>query len=266
MSVLALLAATLVAYAAFCAFVYATQRALIYFPTPESAAVPGAHALQVGSGGESIKVWVGGALAEEPGADALIYFGGNADEVSSHLEPFAGALPERALYLVNYRGYGGSSGTPSEAALSVDAEAVYDRVRARHPSGSIAVLGRSLGAGVAVHLAATRPVDQLVLVTPFDSLVAVARVHFRALPVDWLLRDRFDSIARVAAGEVRAATLIVIAVDDEVVPAARGEALAAAFPSAQVQVQRLVGARHNTVDVFPQFLDSIAEFLDAPQP
>jgi len=260
-AVAVLVVAVALAYAALCAFIYATQRSMIYFPTAV-AAPAGARPLEVRSQGETLRVWAAGGGLDETAAAALIYFGGNADDVAAHLPAFAAAWPRRALYLVNYRGYGGSTGTPSEAALAIDAAAVYDAVRRRHPGAPIAVIGRSLGSGVAVQLAAARPIDRLVLVTPFDSLVEVARTHFRWLPVRALLRDRFDSAARVRAGEVRAPTLIVIAGDDEVVTAARGEALAAAFPPGQVEVDRIEGATHNTVDLFPQYLERVAAFID----
>jgi uncharacterized protein len=256
-----LVVAVALAYAALCAFIYATQRSMIYFPTSESSPA-GARPLRVHSQGETLRVWAAGGGLDDAAAGALVYFGGNADDVAAHLPAFAAAWPRRALYLVNYRGYGGSTGRPSEEALALDAAAVYDVVRQRHPHASIAVVGRSLGSGVAVQLAAARPVDRLVLVTPFDSLVEVARSHFRWLPVRALLRDRFDSAALVAAGKVGARTLIVIAADDEVVPAARGEALAAAFPAGQVEVERIDGATHNTVDLFPQYLQRVARFVE----
>lgn len=256
-----LLVAVTLAYLALCAFIYASQRSMIYFPTP--AASPGlARALDVSSQGETLRVWAGGARVDDPGAAALVYFGGNADDVAAHLPAFAARFPRWAIYLVNYRGYGGSTGSPSEAALVADAAAVYDAVRQRHPDVPVAVIGRSLGSGVAVQLATARTVDRLVLVTPFDSLVEVARTHFRWLPVRILMRDRFDSAARVAAGGVRARTLIVIADDDEVVPAARGEALAAAFPPGQAELERIAGATHNTIDLFPRYLDRVAEFVE----
>jgi fermentation-respiration switch protein FrsA (DUF1100 family) len=258
-----LVVAVALAYTALCAFIYVTQRSMIYFPTPV-ASPDDARAIEVRSQGETLRVWAGGAGVDDPLAAALVYFGGNADDVAAHLPAFAAAWPRRALYLVNYRGYGGSTGAPSEAALVEDAAAVYDAVRRRHPRAPIAVIGRSLGSGVAVQLAAARRVDRLVLVTPFDSLVEVARTHFRWLPVRALLRDRFDSAARVAAGELDAPTLIVIAGDDEVVPVARGEALAAAFPPGQVEVERIAGATHNTIDLFPRYLQRVAQFVDSP--
>ena len=165
-----------VAYLALIAFVYATQRGQIYFPTPASEA-PGAQALWVESQGERIKVWA----VERPGPRALLYFGGNAEDVAGNIELFAEAFPDRSLFLVNYRGYGGSTGRPSEAGLVKDALAVFDHVKRRH--ADVSVMGRSLGSGVAVQLASQRPVSQLVLVTAFDSLVNVARAHIRWLPV-----------------------------------------------------------------------------------
>ena len=123
------------------------------------------------------------------------------------------------------------------------------------------MIGRSLGSGVATHLAGARNIERLVLVTPFDSLVNVAAEHYRWLPVGLLLQERFESVERVRAGAVRAPTLIVIATDDEVVPALRGEALAAAFPPGQAQVIRLTGARHNSVAMFPEYLRTLSLFI-----
>ncbi len=189
---LLLLSTALVAYLLLCAWLYATQRGQIYFPTPETDHA-GAEALWIESQGERIKVWA----VRRPGRKAFLYFGGNADDAAAHIDGFAAALPEHSLYLVNYRGYGGSSGRPSEAALFADALAVYDMVRKRH--SDTVVLGRSLGSGVGVYLAAERPVSKLVLVTPFDSLVNVASSHFRWLPVRWLMRERYDSASRAPA-------------------------------------------------------------------
>jgi pimeloyl-ACP methyl ester carboxylesterase len=247
-------------YVAICALLFFNQRSQIYFPT---AAVTRADlgTLVVESGGEQLKLWRVGTRTGDPVAPALLYFGGNAESVDGNATDFARAFPNHAVYLVNYRGYDGSTGEPSEAALYADAEAIHDVIRVRHPVSGISVIGRSLGSGVATHLAATREVHRLVLVTPFDSLVDVAREHFRWLPVGLLLRERFESMERVRAGRVRAPTLIVIATQDEVVPAARGEALASAFPPGQVQVVRLAGAQHNSVGGFPEYLQALSKFI-----
>ena len=123
-------------------------------------------------------------------------------------------------------------------------------------------MGRSLGSGVAVYVASRRPVDRLVLVTAFDSLVNVARAHLRFLPVGLLMRDRYESASR--AHEVKAPVLMVVAAEDEIVPRARSEALAAAFAPGQVQVRVLQGMTHNSVDLVPAYFQSVREFLMAP--
>jgi pimeloyl-ACP methyl ester carboxylesterase len=250
-----LLLAPVAAYGVLCAWLFFTQRAQIYFPTPVSAA-PGAQTLWLESQGERIRVW----LVARPGPRALLYFGGNAEDVAGNVELFARAFPDRSLYLVNYRGYGGSSGRPSEKGLVADALAAFDLAQQEHPA--VAVMGRSLGSGVAVQLASTRPVERLVLVAAYDSLVNVARGHFRWLPVRLLMRDRYDSASR--AHRVKAPLLVVTAGEDEIIPRERSNLLAAAFAPGQTQVVVVPGVGHNTLDLSPLYLEAVREFLAAP--
>ena len=251
-AVLPFIATVAIAYGLLCAWVFFTQRGQIYFPTPESQH-PSAEQLWIESQGERIKVWV----VARPGGRALLYFGGNAEDVAGNIESFAAAFADRSLYLVNYRGYGGSSGRPSEAGLVADALAVFDHVQRENPV--VAVMGRSLGSGVAVRLAAERPVERLVLVTPFDSLVKLARHYFRWLPVGLLMRDRYESARRVP--QVSAPVLVVIAGEDEIIPRDRSDALAAAFGPGQARVVVVPGVGHNTLDLLPQYLASVQAFL-----
>lgn len=241
-----------VVYLGLCIFVYATQRSQIYFPTAETHH-PGARAVRLRSHGESLKIWE----ISRAGSRALVYFGGNAEDVSWNIDALSAAFPDHSLYLVNYRGYGGSTGQPSEAGLFADALTVYDHVRAQR--SEISLVGRSLGSGVAVYVASQRPVHRLVLVTAYDSLVNVARSHFRFLPVGLLLRDRYESVRR--ARDIKAPTLMVIAGDDEIIPRARSEALSNAFPPEQVQVQVVRGAMHNSLDLSPEYLRAVQAFL-----
>ena len=238
-------------YLGLCLLLFFTQRSQIYFPVRESPA-PGATAIRFAMDGAEIKVWA----VERGGRAALLYFGGNAEDVGASIGRFAERLPDHSLYFVNYRGYGGSSGRPSERALVRDAVGLYDRLRARHEE--ISVVGRSLGSGVAVRLASERELRRIALVTPFDSLVNVARAHLRWLPVALLMRDRFDSASRAPA--VSADALVVIAGEDEIVPRARSDALVAAFRS-RPRVVVLEGARHNEIDLDPRYLDELAMFL-----
>ena len=239
-------------YAGLCLLVFLTQRSQLYYPVRESAA-PGATPMLFAGNGAEIKVWT----VERPGPAALLYFGGNAEDVGASIGLFAGRLPGHSLYFVNYRGYGGSTGRPSEDALVADAIALYDHLRPTHPE--ISVVGRSLGSGVAVQLASARDVRRLALVTPFDSLVNVARAHFRWLPVGLLMLDRFDSTTGAAA--IAADVLVVIAEADEIIPRGRSDALVEAFRSPP-RVVVLEGARHNEIDLDPRYLDEIAGFFD----
>lgn len=250
-TLLGLLAVPLGIYAGFCLLMFLTQRSQIYFPVGESSA-PGASSLSLARDGVEVKIWV----VSRPGPRALLYFGGNAEDVAGSVGSFSQAFPAHSLYLMNYRGYGGSSGRPSEPALVDDAVALYDELEPRH--AEISVIGRSLGSAVAMQLASRREVRDLVLISPFDSLVNVARFHMPYLPVRLLLLDRYDS-ATVAA-RIDARTLIVVAGADEIIPRARSEALAAAFASPP-QVSVVEGARHNDLDRHPQFLAGIRRFL-----
>jgi pimeloyl-ACP methyl ester carboxylesterase len=251
-SLLPFVGAVALAYGVLCVWVFFTQRGQIYFPTPVSEA-PGAQVLWVESQAERIKVWV----VSRPGARALLYFGGNAEDVAGNVELFAEAFPDRSLYLVKYRGYGGSTGRPSETGLVADALAVFDLVQARH--ADVAVMGRSLGSGVAVQLAAERPVGRLVLVTAFDSLVNVAREYFRWLPVGLLMRDRYES-ARWAS-KVSAPVLVVIAGEDEIISRERSDTIAAAFLPGQARVVVVPDVGHNTLDLSPEYLRLVRTFL-----
>jgi len=195
-----------------------------------------------------------------PGRGELIlYFGGNAEEVSWMLER-ARETPGTGWLLTDYRGYGSSKGAPSERALVSDALAWYD-LAATLPGidrSRILVLGRSLGSGVAVQLAHARPVRALVLATPYDSLAAVAKRYYWYLPVDWMLRHRFDS-DRLAPG-LKQPLLALIAERDEVIPPAHAEALFKAWGGPKHRVL-LVGAGHNTSDAHPQFWEAIRAFI-----
>lgn len=227
------------------------QRSLIYFPTP-----PLSHHFEeqtLAIDGEQIKL-----IVVNPGMErALLYFGGNAEAVAWSAPELASTLPEYTLYLLNYRGYGGSSGKPSEAAIYSDALSVWDTVAPRH--SSVAIMGRSLGSAVATQVAANRPVKKLVLVTPFDSVLAIAQGQFPIYPIGMLLKDHHDSLARVSS--ISADTLIMVAEKDEVIAAARSQSLVDAFAPSQLTTNRIDGAGHNTVSDFQAYYHAIKQFL-----
>ena len=112
--------AALAIYMVLCAVMYWSQDRILYFPTPEIDR-PGVRALKVKRADATVKVW-----ALHPNAQpALLYFGGNGEDVGSNLHDFERAFPDRAIYLVNYRGYGRSEGSPTEAGCYASADAAY---------------------------------------------------------------------------------------------------------------------------------------------
>jgi pimeloyl-ACP methyl ester carboxylesterase len=235
-------------YVLACAWLYWSQRGLIYYPVRTSPAnLAGARVLP----GRDARVLFSARGAA--GRPALLYFGGNAEDVAASLPDLADAFPDHALYALHYRGYAGSGGAPSEAALAGDALALFDLARAAHPR--VLVLGRSLGSGLAVQVAAQRPVERLVLVTPFDSIANVGQAHYPWLPVRWLARDRYDSAA--LARRVRAPVRVLTARFDQVIPRERTRALVAAFAPGQVR-ERVFDAGHNDIAAAPGYDAALA--------
>jgi hypothetical protein len=237
-----LLVGALLLYAAACLLLYLFQRSLLYFPQPARVSMP---ALALSVPGAELQV----SVRVHAGPRAMLYFGGNAEDVSSSLAGLAANFPEHAVYAMHYRGYGGSTGKPTEAALHADAMALFDRVTRDHTE--ITVIGRSLGSGVAIRLAAGRPVSRLVLVAPYDSVEAVAAQQYSLFPVRWLIRDRFDSAS--VAPTIRAPTTVILAERDEVIHRERSDALVARFAPGVAQVVVVGGAGHNTLDGRPDF-------------
>ncbi len=251
MNLRALLALGLVLYLGWGLLLYVFQRQLIYLPVEGSS-----HSYPVerfSSAGESIEV-----LVLNPGKQrALMYFGGNAEWVAGNAPGFLHSLPDQTVYLVNYRGYAGSTGTPSEPALYQDALSIYDQIRDRHRG--ISAAGRSLGSAVATYLASQRPLERLILVTPFDSILHIAQDHYWFYPVSLLLKDTFDSMARVAA--IEADTLVVLAQGDEIISAKYSQRLIEAFPPSQLTVVTIDGAGHNSLSGLQEYYAAMAGFV-----
>lgn len=195
-------------------------------------------------------------------APLLLYFGGNAEEVSWQIGE-VDRLGGRAVALVNYRGYGQSTGNPSESALLGDAVALHDALVQRRDIDPkrVAVMGRSLGTGVAVHVAAKRPVERAVLVSPYDSIAAVATAHFPAWLVRVVLSERYDAAALAPA--LRVPLLAVVAGDDRVIPIENSKRLHARWGGLKRWLD-LPRAGHNDIQEFPEYWRTIAKFLDEP--
>ena len=248
LSLLALLAAL---YLGGCVALFVFQRDFIYFPQPRSG--PPAALLELPDSEADVLV----SVRPHAGPNALIYFGGNAEDVSLNLPGFSEAFPEHALYLLHYRGYGGSTGHPSEEAIRRDALVLFDRVQAEHPH--VVVVGRSLGSGVAVYLASQRPAARLILVTPYDSLQAIAAGQFPYFPVKWLLQDKYESWKY--APRIRVPTLLIAAEHDELIPRASSERLHRHFAKGVASLEVIPDTGHNTISQSPYYLELLRSAL-----
>jgi uncharacterized protein len=236
--------AAAVLFVGVCGVLFVFQRSLIYYPQPSSHQ-HGVTLMPLTVGAEAVMV----STRPLAGPDAVIYFGGNGEDVSQDMPDMTTAFPSRAIYLLHYPGYGGSSGSPSQKAIFADALALFDRVHPEHPN--VVVIGRSLGSGVAVWVASQRPVARLVLVTPFDSLGDAAAPQYPYVPIRWMLLDKYESWRY--APHVTAPTRIVVAEDDELVPRSSSDRLRTRFKEGLVSYVVLPAVGHNTIQDSPDY-------------
>jgi fermentation-respiration switch protein FrsA (DUF1100 family) len=215
-----LLTAAVVVYLATLAGLYFGQRRLLYFPNaqetaPASVGLPQAERVHLTTDdGQRLLAW---RIAPTHGGPVVVYLHGNGGGLDLRAARFAAfAAAGFGVWAVEYRGYGGSTGSPSEAGLTLDAEAAYRAALADAPPARIVLMGESLGTGLAVKLAARNPVGALVLDSPYTSIVDVAAARFWMFPVRLLIADRFESDADIA--KVKAPLLIVQGTADPVVP------------------------------------------------
>lgn len=241
----------------------------IMFPTHAVAAPgplpPGATRVRIPApGGNELHGVHIAPRAGLPGPRTLILgFGGNAWNAEDAASYLHNVYPSADVVAFHYRGYRPSTGSPSAEALLEDAPRVYDFAVARiHPDRTIAV-GFSIGSGVAASLACERPVDGLILVTPFDSLKAVASDLYPFLPVAMLFRNDMDAAAALKASKVP--TAIIAAGQDEIIPRRRTDGLRAAVGNLVLD-QTIAGAGHNDIYARSEFQHAMDVALEAVSP
>jgi len=254
----------LVVVIAFPLLMYFMQDQLLFLPQPLTEArraqigkqFAGVQEIVLEADGHKLQAWhVKGA----PGKPLVVYFGGNAEDVSWMIEDARSRVPGVGWLLVSYRGYGGSEGSPSEETITADALRWYDHAVKELGATRVIAFGRSLGSGAAVFLASERKVSALVLVSPFDSLVEVAKHHYPYLPVRLMLRHPFESVA--LAPKLAMPLLCLAAERDSVIPAAHARRLYEAWGGPKQWIL-LDGAGHNSTDGAAAFWPSIAAFLE----
>ena len=208
------------------------------------------------SDGERVIIWHVPPRGEKP---VVLYFHGNGGSLAWRVERLRALTADGAgLVALSYRGYGGSSGRPTETGMIADAFAAYDFAAARYPAGRIALWGESIGSGDAVALAAEKPVGRIVLESPFTSVADIAARIYWFLPVRWLIKDPFRSDLRI--GKVTAPVLVLHVDRDSDVPIALAEQLYALI-EAPKRFVRFPGAGHNELGARGA-LDEAKQFLD----
>lgn len=222
------------------------QNRLIYLPYgmaggPAEAGLAGAEEVQfLTDDGLQLRGWYVPPATDATGT-AVLALPGNAGN-RSFRAPLARALSDQGMdvLLVDYRGYAGNPGQPSEAGLMSDARAAHAYLSARGGVDRIVVFGESLGAAVAVGLARETEVHGVVLRSPFTALADVGRVHYPFLPVRLLLRDRYDVVG--AVGDVAAPIVVVAGEADTIIPPEQSRAVAEAAGAELIMVP---SADHN---------------------
>jgi len=232
---------------------YIKQRSILYIPTtPIDTQF---QEVYFNNSGVKIKTFIINPNKQ----DAVIYFGGNAENVAYSVTLFANTLKNHTLYFVNYRGYGGSSGEPTEQGLYSDALFIYDKIKKEHKN--INIIGRSLGSGVATYLVSERQIDRLVLVTPFDSILSIAQEMFPFFPMKILLKDRYNSIERVA--KITAQKILIMrAGDDKIVTPIHTQNLTDAFRPLAIEERYFHEKGHNNIDSEERYYSEIKNFLE----
>jgi len=237
------------AFGGFVALMYVAQRSLMYFPdtmriAPADAGFAAAQEVVLDTAdGEKIVAWHVPPRGDRP---LVIYFHGNGGALVHRAARFRTLTEDgTGLLAVSYRGYGGSTGRPTEDGLIADAVAAYDFAAARHPTDRIVLFGESLGSGVAVALAATHTVGRVVLQAPFTSAADIGALAYPYLPVRLLMKDQFRSDLRIA--KVTAPLLVIHGETDRVVPYRYGERLFA-LANEPKRMVRIARGNHNDLD------------------
>ena len=230
---------------------YSFQDRLLYHPTPNIKIDYPQLILQ--RDGAKVVVHV----LNEGHKNAILYFGGNGESMAQSADYIAKQFPEFTCYLMDYRGFGSSTGKPSQEAIFSDALALYDRVKQRHKRISIG--GRSLGSGVAVYVASQREVSKLALITPYDSIKDVAQGRYPMYPASLLLKDTYDSLHFVPT--IKAKTFIVLAQNDKVIPRKYSQKLIDAFKKEQVKIDIIQNRGHIDISSDERYYKIMQDFI-----
>ena len=241
-------------YSLACILVYFFQTRLLFFPRQNSPIYENKK-ISIKNGDITLKAF----LLNKGRDKLLIYFGGNAEDISDNIPDF-NTFDDHTILLPNYRGYGGSDGKPGEKEILDDALFIYDWIMLNNDKyTNIIVMGRSLGSGVASYLASKRYVDKLILVTPYDSIENVAKEMYPYLPVFLILKHKFNSKEFIKAYQND--VLVLLAEHDRVVSYYRSEKLMEYINRGKLKKVTIKGTSHNNINSCQDYWREILSFI-----
>jgi uncharacterized protein len=249
-------------YILFCALLYFLQDKLIFIGAKGTDSLYRKHesrSIVLCSADRQLQGWRLESTQTES-KQAVVYFGGNAEDVIHTLDWIPPSHRTHSWILANYPGYGLNPGKPSQQSIFDSADRIITCLEKEHgyPTSSIVLVGRSLGSGVATYLASKYPFLGVILVTPFDSLSNVAAEHYPIFPVHWLLRHPFDSLA--FAQQKMPPMLMLTAGRDQIIPPRHSFALMDTW-NGPVDSVHIENRNHNDIHLSLEYTERIAAFL-----
>jgi len=252
-----LLLAAFFIYLAMLLFLYLLQKKFIFSPIRSKHALqaPGSLPFLLERPEAVLRGWlINGQFAS---SRMIIYYGGNSEDIYLSKDQFSSYV-DTAVLLVNYRGYGISTGIPGEKQFYEDALAVFDEVRVAYAPSTLFLMGKSLGAAVACCVARRRWASAIILVTPFDSLETLAKKRYPYIPVSLVLRHKFPAAQHLE--EVQIPALVLDAGLDRIVPATATEKLLMHMKMKK-KVVCIEEAEHNTIELFDEYQLALLQFI-----
>jgi len=234
-------------------YMYIQQRSFIFHPTKASN-ISSELEVKFKHDNETLSGWV-----TRPGKkNALLYLGGNAEKIENNIPFYKKEFPHYTTYFISYREYGKSTGKATEENLLNDALYIFDQISKNHEN--ITIVGRSLGSGVASHVASHRNVAKAILVTPYDSIQNIALRRYPMLPIPILLKHKFESWKKVK--KITAPTLILIAETDKVVPRQHTENLIKHFKKIDPKVVTIKDSNHGSIINKVEYKNLLKSFIN----
>jgi len=241
-------------YLVMVAILYIYQRDLLFFPQPKKNHTFKEMILKQKD--EKIDVLV----INQNKSNAILYFGGNAEDISQTAPNFKKNFPNHTIYMLYYPQYGNSKGELSQKNIFDNALFLYNKIKAKHKT--ISTIGRSLGTGVAIYTASKKDIKNLVLITPYDSITNVAQGRYPIFPIPLLIKDPFNSLQYVANINIKSNILVFLASSDKVVPHKYANNLIKHLNKDKTIVKTIANTTHGTIINNQLMYKNILDFLD----